>query len=83
LIAAGLSAEDIENMRNTFHAQQPHFALSGALDSEAGKSGRLKHRSRFMTFAQRMNMHERWRSNGSRALKVATPILTQEHRTLR
>jgi hypothetical protein len=37
LAAAGFSAEDIENMRTAFHARQATtFALSGALDSEAG-----------------------------------------------
>jgi hypothetical protein len=37
LAAAGLSPEDIEGIRNTFHARQQAFVLSGALDSEAGK----------------------------------------------
>jgi hypothetical protein len=38
LAAAGFSAEEIENLRDSFHARQNADVLSGALESEAGDS---------------------------------------------
>jgi hypothetical protein len=77
LAAAGFSAEDIENIRNTFHARQPGYALSGALDAEAGKIYIIlpQWNIQLILVSKRTSMLAPLRSNGSTALTATLPTL--------